>query len=99
MKRPTALLLLVSLVPFSLWLVATTGFGPLITVFSDGGWGTQVFLDLICALTMTGVLIHHHARARGINPWPWILSGYLLGSPGPLTYFALYGSKKPLSKD
>lgn len=97
MKRPVALLLLVLLAPFTLWLIGTVGFGPLITLIIDGGWGTQVFMDLVCALTMSGALIHQHARARGINPWPWIASGYLLGSPGPLTYFALYGNKPRLA--
>ncbi|MFK7999734.1 MAG: hypothetical protein AB8H86_09060 [Polyangiales bacterium] len=76
---------------------SNAGFAPLVVLIMDGGWGTQVFMDLICAVTMANFLVHQHARARGINPWPWIVSGFVLGSPAPLTYFAVHGNEKPLS--
>jgi hypothetical protein len=48
--------------------------------------GSQVFVDLVIALSLVIVWIWHDARARGRNPWPWIIATLALGSFGPLVY-------------
>lgn len=88
--KPRSLLALAVFVPFtafSLYVSAREGALGFLPLLTRGGWSTQVFLDLVIAMTVASSLVHRDARARGINPWPWMLSMFTLGSVGMLAYF------------
>lgn len=59
--------------------------------------GAQVFADLVIALLLAIVWMWHDAKARGRNPWPWIIATLALGSFGPLVYLLTRQSATPLS--
>lgn len=83
-----ALLVFVPFTAFSLWVSAQHGPLGFFDVLTGGGWSTQVFLDLVIAMSVAASVVYRDARRRGINPWPWIVSMYLLGSVGMLAYFS-----------
>lgn len=88
--NPRSLLALVVFVPFtafSLWVASRDGALGFIPVLTAGGWSTQVFLDLVIASGVASTVLHRDARARGINPWPWMLAMLSLGSIALLAYF------------
>lgn len=72
---------------FSVWVAAHHGALGFLSLLSEGGWQTQVFIDLVIALSVASTVVHSDARRRGINPWPWMLSMLALGSIGMLAYF------------
>ncbi len=51
-----------------------------------GGWGTQVFLDLIVALVLFSGFMWTDARKRGIPPLPYLIAILTCGSVGALAY-------------
>ncbi len=82
---------IVVLVPFSLLTVYAVLEVGYIGIFdyqrhSPAGW--QVFVDLVIALLLVFVWMIPDARARGRNPWPWVIATLLAGSFGPLLYLA-----------
>lgn len=83
-----ALLVFVPFTAFSLWVSAHHGALGFFDVLTGGGWSTQVFLDLVIAMSVAASVVYRDARRRGINPWPWLVSMYLLGSVGMLAYFS-----------
>ena len=44
-------------------------------------------LTIMCVLGCTWMVAD--GRARGINPWPFVLITFVAGSFGPLTYLVL----------
>lgn len=83
-----ALAVFVPFTAYSLWVSAQHGPLGFFAVLTGGGWSTQVFLDLVIAMSVLAGVVHRDAKERGINPWPWIVSMYLLGSVGLLAYFS-----------
>lgn len=57
-------------------------------------WGPQVLLDLGIAIGVNLAFIVPDARARGINPWPYVLSALALGSISVLAYLTHRGWKE-----
>lgn len=55
----------------------------------------QVFADLVIALTLVMMWLWRDARARGRNPWIWLVATVLLGSFGPLVYLLTRSRSKP----
>lgn len=51
--------------------------------------GLQVLTDLAIALILILVWLVKDARARGLNPAPWVVLTLLAGSFGPLLYLIL----------
>jgi len=53
-------------------------------------WGAgQVLADLVIALTLVVIWMADDARAKGINPWPFVVVTLFAGSFGPLLYLAM----------
>ena len=52
---------------------------------SPAGW--QVFADLVVALLLLLTFMIPDAKERGMNPWPWVVATFLMGSLGPIAYF------------
>ena len=48
--------------------------------------GAQVMADLVIALGLVLTWLWQDARARGRNPWPWVIFTLAAGSFGPLVY-------------
>jgi hypothetical protein len=69
-------------------------FGILEPHFKSWG-GAQVFVDLVIALTLVLTWLVPDARARGVNPWPFVLLTLVAGSFGPLLYLALREMRSP----
>ena len=86
--------LLCLLLPFSLlsayaiWQVGYIG----IFTSSFTNWGTlQVLCDLVIVCTLAMAWMINDARARGLNPWPFVVVTVLAGSFGPLLYLLRRG--------
>ncbi|MCF8198336.1 MAG: DUF2834 domain-containing protein [Sulfuritalea sp.] len=47
---------------------------------------SQIFVDLLIALTLVVAWMWRDARASGRNAWPWIVVTLAIGSFGPLIY-------------
>ena len=82
-----ALAVFVPFTAFSVWVAARHSALGFLSLIPEGGWQTQVFVDLVIALAVASTVVHADARRRGINPWPWMLSMLALGSVGMLAYF------------
>lgn len=81
------------------WLVAATGAafaawsayavldgGPLgfWPIHTRSPWGAQVFLDLLLMAEVAWFALQPRLRARGIDPWPWLVLVVATGSIGML---------------
>jgi Terpene cyclase DEP1 len=79
--------------------MVTLGFGVLaaIALADVGYWGiiephfkswgaAQVFFDLVILAVLGVIWMVRDARARGANPWPFVLVTFAAGSFGPLLY-------------
>jgi hypothetical protein len=62
------------------------GYIGIFTSHLDSWAGMQVLTDLVIACTLIIVWMHQDARARGVNPWPYIVLTLAAGSFGPLVY-------------
>ena len=51
--------------------------------------GGQVFADLVILAVLACVWMVADGRARGINPWPFVIATFLLGSFGVLFYLVV----------
>jgi len=90
--RPSIVVLI--LIPFSLltayalWEVGYIG----IFTSSFANWGTaQVLADLVVTSVLAIFWMVNDARARGANPWPFVVVTLLAGSFGPLLYLLRRG--------
>ena len=73
LPNDTATLLLIS--SFIILLVALAN-----------GATIQVTIDLVIACSVAMFFIFHDARARNVNPWPYLVATTFLGSLGLLAY-------------
>ena len=55
---------------------------------------TQIFFDLVIALSLVMVWMWQDAKAMGRNIWPWIAATLAFGSFGPLLYLLTRKSMK-----
>lgn len=77
-------------VTFTLYtIVVAIEHGPLgfLAVIVEGGWSTQVFLDVVLALLGFYTLAAPDAKQHGISVWPYFVASLGLGSIGMLAYF------------
>jgi len=96
-RRSIAIVIIIPFTLLSVYAVYKVGY---IGIFdyhlhSPAGW--QVFVDLVIACALLLLWLIPEAKARGINPWPFVLITVFLGSFGPLAYLFMHGAK-PVSK-
>ena len=73
---------------FSVWVVSEIGYLGIVEYHLPHPAGWQVFIDLVIACILLLAIIVPDAKAKGRNPWPFVVLTVLLGSIGPLAYFA-----------
>jgi len=91
---------IVLLIPFSIlsaYAVYQVGY---IGIFdyqrhSPAGW--QVIIDLIIACILLLMWLISDAKAKAVNPLPYVVITVFLGSFGPLIYLLIHGSGAPQS--
>lgn len=74
---------------FSTWVMWEVGYLGIWQAGLASMGSLQVLVDLVIACTLIMVWIHGDARARGVNPWPWIIATLFVGSLAPLLYLLL----------
>ena len=81
--------LLIMFVAFTAYtgvVVMDHGYTGFLALAAEGGWGAQIFIDLVIALTMFLVWMVPDARERGIPSVPYALAILTTGSIGALAY-------------
>jgi hypothetical protein len=91
MPKKLAIALLLVFAAYSTWVVWDQGYTGFLSLAWREPWGMQMLLDLTLALVMVLRGLVPHARKRNVTPWPWILATIVLGSVGPLAYYARHG--------
>ena len=77
------LVLFGALTAAALWTDGVVGvFASIISSFGSA----QIYVDLVIAIVLINVWVWHDAKARGRNPWPWIVAAFVVGSFSPLVY-------------
>ncbi len=76
---------LLDFVALTVWAILNTSWVAFIELVSSP-MGIQVCVDLTVALIFSSVWIYRDAKARGVNPVPWLVLTWTTGSPGPLAY-------------
>jgi hypothetical protein len=71
---------------YSVEVVVTQGFAALFASHAQFGWESQVFLDLVLAVTAFNLLAWPDAKRRGIAYAPYLVATIALGSIGVLAY-------------
>ena len=77
------LILFGALTAVALWQDGVLGiFGSIVS-----SWGsTQIYVDLVIALTLVSIWMWRDAKTAGRNPWPWIIATFIVGAFSPLVY-------------
>jgi len=71
---------------YTVEVVVTQGFAALFASHARFGWESQVFLDLVLAVTAFNLLAWPDAKKRGITYAPYFVATIALGSIGVLVY-------------
>lgn len=79
-------LLLADFAAFTGWVVWQYGYVGLFQMALANGATIQVMIDLVIACSVAMFFIYNDARARNLNPWPYLVATTFLGSIGLLAY-------------
>ncbi|MEM7134336.1 MAG: DUF2834 domain-containing protein [Chloroflexota bacterium] len=82
-------LIIVTLILFGALTAAALWYDGLLGIFASiiSSFGSaQIYVDLVIAIVLINVWIWRDAKARGRNPWPWIVAALVVGSFSPLVY-------------
>ena len=71
---------------YSLAVIAEHGYVGWMLLALEGGWSTQLFVDLVIALALASAWIGRDARLRGIVAWPYLALIAGTGCIGLLAY-------------
>ena len=71
---------------YTAFVVADHGYTGFISLAMGGGWGLQIFIDLVIALTLFLIWMVPDARGRGIPYAPYAILVLAAGSIGALAY-------------
>ena len=93
-KKPLLVIVLVLFGAFSAIALREHGFVGIFLSPLGSLASTQIFFDLIIALSLVMVWMWQDAKAKGRNVWPWIAATLAFGSFGPLLYLLTRKSEK-----
>jgi len=89
--------ILIDFALYSTWAMWDVGYlGIWEAGFASSG-ALQILLDLTIACCLIGSWIFQDARARQVNPWPWLVATVFIGTLAPLTYLLLREYSKRLT--
>ncbi len=86
---PRLVVLVAIFLAFSGWssvVVWEHGYFGFLELASASAWGSQVFVDLVIALSIAMAGLRHDARKMDLPFWPYFAVTVALGSIGPLAY-------------
>jgi len=79
-------LLLADFAAFTGWVIWQYGYIGLFQIGLSNAATVQLTVDLVIACTVGMFWIYNDARARNVNPWPYLVTTTFLGSIGLLAY-------------
>ena len=90
-QRTIAIVLGIPFLLLTIYAVSQVGYWGIFEyhLHSPAGW--QVITDLVVALILLLTFLVPDAKSRGMNPWPWVIATFLLGSLSPLAYLIVRG--------
>ncbi len=91
LKRLLVGLVLLDFAAFTGWILFTQDNLALIEASLTNPWGIQVAIDLCIAACFGSAWLYRDARAKGLNPWPWIVAVIPTGSLALLAYATVHG--------
>ena len=94
-KKPLLVVVLVLFGAFSAVALREHGFVGIFLSPLGSLASTQIFFDLVIALSLVMVWMWQDAKAIGRNVWPWIAATLAFGSFGPLLYLLTRKPAKP----
>ncbi len=97
-KKWVLWIVLIDFAAFSSWVMWKVGyFGIWEAGFASPG-ALQILIDLVIAGGLICTWIVMDARKRGVNPWPWVVVTFMVGSLAPLAYL-LWREYSPQQKE
>jgi hypothetical protein len=94
-KKPLLVVVLVLFGTLSAFALRAHGFVGIFLSPLGSLASTQIFVDLVIALSLVMVWMWQDAKATGRNVWPWIAAMLAFGSFGPLFYLLTRKTAKP----
>ena len=94
-KKPLLVVVLVLFGTLSAFALRAHGFVGIFLSPLGSLASTQIFVDLVIALSLVMVWMWQDAKATGRNVWPWIAATLAFGSFGPLFYLLTRKTAKP----
>ncbi|MEE2730629.1 MAG: DUF2834 domain-containing protein [Pseudomonadota bacterium] len=85
-KKWVLWMLLIDFGLFSGWVMWQVGYWGIWQAGLASPGAMQILLDLVIAGGLICCWIVLDARQRGVNPWPWVLVTFAVGSIAPLVY-------------
>ena len=82
-------LILIVLILFGILTAVAIWTEGIVGIFATAvrSWGSlQIFIDLAIALTLILVWMYRDMKAKGRNPWPWVIATLAVGAFAPLVY-------------
>lgn len=79
-------LILIDFIALSLWALYEVGYIGILAAGLAGPGAIQVLADVVILGGLACVWVVADARARGTNPWPYVVITLCGGSLGPLLY-------------
>ncbi|MEM9195417.1 MAG: hypothetical protein AAGF12_39970 [Myxococcota bacterium] len=95
LKRLFVFFVLVDLAALTAYAIATVPLAETFAAIGVNAWGAQLGLDLCIALGFGSAWLWQNAKARGVNPLPWVLAVPFTGSLAILVYAVVHGLRKP----
>ncbi len=85
-KTGILVLILLDFAVLTTWAIYEVGYLGIFAAGLTGPGAMQVLADLVIVCALACVWMVADARARGTNPWPYVVITLLAGSFGPLLY-------------
>jgi hypothetical protein len=79
-------LVLADFAVFTGWVLWQYGYVGLLDAALANAATLQVGIDLVLACAIGSYWVYNDARARNVNPWPYLITTVFLGSIGLLAY-------------